>query len=46
MVTNHDLQEGELLMDPEDRDRVIVAYRLDEIAVAAAYDADDAWNHD
>lgn len=46
MATNDDLAEGERLMDPEDRDRAVVAYRLDEIEVAAAYDADDAWSHD
>ena len=46
LATDRDLQEGELLMDPEDRDRTIVAYRLDEIAVAAAYDANDAWPAD
>ena len=33
-------------MDPDDRDRAIVAYRLDEITVVAAYDADDAWSAD
>ena len=33
-------------MDPEDRDRVIVSYRLDEIATAAAYDLHDAWSQD
>ena len=33
-------------MDPEDRDRAIVSYRLDEIATAAAYDLHDAWSED
>ena len=45
-ATDSDLADIEILMDPEDRDRAIISYRLDEIAVAAAYDLHGAWIQD